>query len=117
MEAPTTSARWIVEVLLETLHSRTSRSFRRRYARLPPDVQEFVRRTYHSWIANPFSPAYGFKKLDIAPGYWSVDVGYRYRALAQRVSSDSFVFYWVGTHEDYNKEYKNLKAHKFVDLA
>lgn len=117
MAAPIT-ARLIAQILLESLRSRTSRSFRKRYARLPPDVQEYVRETYHSWITNPFLPTYRFKALEDAPKHWSVSIGRDYRALAYRVSPDLFVFHWVGTHEEYNRQLKLIRSRTFsFDLA
>ncbi len=39
---------------------------------------------------------------------WSARIGDHYRALAQK-DSDVFVWFWIGTHEDYNNLLKQLR--------
>jgi hypothetical protein len=34
---------------------------------------------------------------------WSVRVGEHYRAIGHFVAGNTFLWTWIGTHEDYNK--------------
>jgi len=47
----------------------------------------------------PRHPSLQFKK--VGP-YWSARVGARHRALAAE-ASDGFVWFWIGTHAEYDK--------------
>jgi len=44
---------------------------------------------------------YEFKKFK--DDFWSVRVGSHYRATGYFLSSDAFVWSWIGTREEYNK--------------
>jgi len=35
---------------------------------------------------------------------WSVRIGRSYRALGKRTDADTIVWYWIGSHEDYNNK-------------
>jgi len=48
---------------------------------------------------NPKYPSIHFKAVG---GPWSARVGNRYRALATEID-DGFLWFWIGTHEEYNK--------------
>lgn len=37
------------------------------------------------------------------PGDWSARVGDHYRAVGYFEDSDTFIWTWIGTHEEYNK--------------
>ena len=53
------------------------------------------------WLDDPFYPSLHFKKLK--GDLWSVRIGNHYRATGYFLSSDTFVWIWIGTHEEYNK--------------
>ena len=44
----------------------------------------------------------------IAGSGWSVRIGDHYRAIAQK-HSDLVVWFWIGTHEDYNEFVRQLQ--------
>jgi hypothetical protein len=43
---------------------------------------------------------------------WSVRIGDHYRAVAQK-HGDLVVWFWIGTHEDYNNFIKQLRSRCF----
>jgi hypothetical protein len=47
-----------------------------------------------------------FKPL--AGNVWSVRIGDRYRALAQK-HDELIVWFWIGTHEEYNNFVRQLR--------
>lgn len=49
----------------------------------------------------PILSSLRFKKLK--GNVWSVRIGYHYRATGYFLTSDTFVWNWIGTHEEYNK--------------
>lgn len=79
--------------------------FWRYYDRLPKPVQELANKNFQIFQRNPFHPSLQFK--EIKRGIWSVRVGRHYRSLAKR-RPDCWIWFWIGTHEDYNKLVKRL---------
>ena len=81
------------------LNSFTTPEFWARYHALPTRIQRLADQKYGLWAGNPRHPSLDFKKVGKV---WSVRVGDHYRALA-RERAEGFVWFWIGTHEEYNK--------------
>jgi hypothetical protein len=81
--------------------SRVAREFWRLFHDLPPEIQRLAYKNYLLWQNDPRHPSLRFKSL--ASRRWSARVGDRYRAVGRFVESDTFLWTWIGTHEDYNK--------------
>jgi hypothetical protein len=81
--------------------SKVARLFWKRYAELPETVQLLAYRNFQTWLANPMHPSLHFKPL--RNRNWSVRVGAHYRAVGYFRDPDTFVWTWIGTHEEYNK--------------
>jgi hypothetical protein len=73
--------------------------FRACYRALPQAVQALADKAFSLLKQNPRHPSLRFKR--VGP-YWSVRVGDHYRALAVQ-TADGFVWFWVGTHAEYNR--------------
>ena len=69
------------------------------YEQLPESIKKLAAKNYDLLKENPKHPSIHFKKVG---GPWSARVGMRYRALATEVD-DGFLWFWIGSHEDYNK--------------
>jgi len=59
-----------------------------------------ARKNFQLLKADPKHPSLHFKP--IRGGLWSVRVGRRYRAVAI-ADGDRFQWFWIGTHDDYDK--------------
>jgi hypothetical protein len=88
------------------VNSRTHQRFWDCFEKLPPNVQETAREKYLLWQRDPFHPPLQFKPL--RAGIWSVRIGNSYRALARR-HDELVVWFWIGTHEEYNNFIKQLR--------
>jgi len=44
----------------------------------------------------------------IAPSIYSVRIGVHYRALGTRMREDEIVWFWIGSHSEYDRLIKNL---------
>jgi hypothetical protein len=86
--------------------SRTHRRFWDRFDKLPADVQDLARGKFRLWKRDPFHPSMKFKPL--IGNVWSVRIGNNYRALARR-HGDLAVWFWIGTHEEYNNFINQLR--------
>jgi mRNA-degrading endonuclease RelE of RelBE toxin-antitoxin system len=81
------------------MNSSVTRSFRERYQKLEPAIQQLARKNFRLWKDNPRHPSLQFKKVR---DYWSVRVGLQYRAVAL-LESDTFYWFWIGPHDEYER--------------
>ena len=81
--------------------SKVSVSFWRAFHELPHPIQKLAQKNYELWQSNPQHPSLRFKPFK--PPYWSVRVGQHYRAIGYFSDNSTFIWTWIGSHEDYNK--------------
>jgi mRNA-degrading endonuclease RelE of RelBE toxin-antitoxin system len=84
------------------VESRTTRRFWRLFADLASDVQRDAKRAYRIFQENPGHPGLQFKKLAGYDDIYSARIGLGYRALAT-VKGDRVVWFWIGSHGDYDR--------------
>jgi hypothetical protein len=82
------------------LESRTHRNFWVCFKCLPARIQRQAMDQFHLWQEDPNHPSLHFKEL--AAGLWSVRITRAYRALARR-KGNLVVWFWIGSHQDYDK--------------
>lgn len=73
--------------------------FWRSYERLPAYVRRQADRNFDRLKTDSAHPSLHFKP---AGRYWSVRVDLHFRALAIR-DGDDFVWFWIGTHAEYDR--------------
>jgi hypothetical protein len=76
------------------------RRFWNSFEKLPPAVQDLARKKYSLWKRDPFHPSLAFAER--RNGICVVRIGRNYRALGLR-EGDLIVWFWIGTHEEYNR--------------
>ena len=69
------------------------------YGSLPAQVQATADKNYALLKSDPRHPSLHFKK--VGP-LWSARVGDQYRVLGRDVE-DGVLWFWIGTHADYDK--------------
>ena len=84
------------------MKSRTTARFREHYAALPPQVRQQAREAYRRFIQNPNHPGLRFKQVHAVKPIYSARVNQDYRAVGIRVV-DTIVWFWIGSHTDYEK--------------
>jgi hypothetical protein len=77
----------------------SSPQFWRLYCQLSPQVRELADKNFQLLKADPKHPSLHFKKIG---KLWSVRVGAQYRALGLD-KSEGVVWFWIGSHADYDK--------------
>jgi hypothetical protein len=88
--------------------SRTTRDFRQDFAQLPKRVQEQARRAYRLFVRDPNHPSLHFKKLPPFEDVWSVRITRDCRSIGRR-DGNLIVWFFIGTHTDYDKMLDRLK--------
>jgi mRNA-degrading endonuclease RelE of RelBE toxin-antitoxin system len=87
--------------------SRTSATFRRDLAQLPARIRRLARERYHQFAQDPQHPSLKFKKLPPFDDIWSVRINNTYRAIG-RVKDDVIVWFFIGSHADYDNLLERL---------
>ena len=80
-------------------------SFWKLYAGLPSEVQKLADKQFVLFQHNPHHPSLGFARKG---NVYTVEVGRSYRAVARR-RGDAYYWFWIGSHEAYNKLLRRQK--------
>ena len=83
--------------------SHLNEDFDKAFKKLPKPVQDQAKRDFRLFIENPFHASLHFKQVRENPPWWSVRIGRAYRALGVRKNVDTIVWFWIGTHTEYNR--------------
>ncbi len=84
-----------------------TKNFRERLVRLPANIQQLADLAFQQFLQDPFHPMLNNHALhDTRRGQHrkqsrAVEITKKYRAIYV-VDGDTNVWYWVGSHEDYN---------------
>lgn len=86
------------------MRSIRTKQFHKLFAQLPSQIQEQAKAAYQTFKENPYHPRLHFKCISPQHPIYSVRIGYNYRALG-RLEENTITWFWIGSHEDYNKLY------------
>ncbi len=79
---------------------KTHRRFWKAFEKLPASIRNLAREKYVLWKRDPFHPSLHFEER--RNGICVVRIGAGYRAIGLR-EGDTIVWFWIGTHEEYNR--------------
>jgi hypothetical protein len=82
--------------------SHTTERFRKALADLPERIRRQAREAYKLFKQDPYHSALRFKQVHPSKPIFSVRIGVDYRAVGIR-NEGEIVWFWIGTHEDYDK--------------
>ena len=85
------------------MKSKRTRRFRELLRQLPPDVRRQAYAAYRLFERDPAHPSLRFKRAGSSRTIYSVRIGIGYRALGRREEEDLIVWFWIGTHADYDR--------------
>jgi len=88
--------------------SETTLKFRKAYSLLPENVKESTRKAYKLWQVDMLHPSLSFKQVHSNIPIFSVRVSLSYRALCTKVDNDTYVWFWIGSHANYDKLLKQF---------
>ena len=84
------------------MKSFTTVQFRKLFANLPDLVREQTRKAYRQFKIDPGHPSLRFKKVHPTLPIYSARISKNYRAIGQ-IEGDAIVWFWVGSHGEYDK--------------
>ena len=84
-------------------------SFRKSFRNLPKEIKHQAKSTYKRWKKNPFDKPLEFKQVHQTRPIFSVRIGLHWRALSVRDRKNVVTWFWIGSHEEYNKLIKQLR--------
>ncbi len=76
--------------------------FWRSYQNLPKEVQNLADKNFQLLKADPYHPSLHFKKVGEKNQLWSVRGSRQYRALG-REKPEGIVWFWIGSHGEYDE--------------
>ena len=89
------------------MKSVTSTKFRKYLEKLPSHIRTKARGAYHLWLENPYHPSLQYKQIHSSNPIFAVRISLGYRALGI-LEDDTMVWFWIGSHEEYNSMIKNI---------
>lgn len=81
--------------------SHTTDGFWKLFEALPQRVQEQARTAYRRFQQDPFRLSLRFRQVHATEPIFSVRISRDYRAVGVR-SGDDIVWFWIGSHSDYD---------------
>jgi hypothetical protein len=90
------------------MKSELTEDFLQCFANLPERVQKTARKNYKLWKKDPSHPSLEFKKLNTKQPNYSVRVGMGWRAVGVMKDSETIVWFWIGSHSNYDRILDNL---------
>ena len=88
--------------------SHTTERFRKLYGSLPEQIRKQAKETYRQFKEDPYYPGLHFKRIHSSLPIYSVRITQDYRAVGIQQNNE-IIWFWIGSHSDYNKLLKNLK--------
>jgi hypothetical protein len=85
------------------VNSHVTQGFRNLMAALPSDVRRQARSASRQFKENPRHPALHFKQIHGSDRLVAVRISRSYRAVGVRKSPDEILWFWIGTHAEYEK--------------
>jgi hypothetical protein len=83
--------------------SRINEDFRVLLRALPLEARRQARAAYLQFKRDPYHPSLRFKRVSNRAPIYSARVGHGYRVLGLREKDDSIIWFWIGTHAEYDK--------------
>jgi len=85
--------------------SRGSADFWLLHKKLPPHIKSAARDAYKKFKQNPAHPSLRLERLRKDPRLWSVRVTRDFRAVARRYENDVWLWFWIGNHAEFDREF------------
>lgn len=75
------------------------------YHALSPGIKDAARVAHQKFLESSAHPLLQLERLRSDPRFWSVRVTRDFRAVAQRFEGDVWVWVWIGSHKDFDRQF------------
>jgi hypothetical protein len=90
------------------MKSYLTKTFRKAFDQLHPDVQQQADKAYQLWQQDPYHNSLQFKRVNQKPPIYSVRVNLSYRALGLMDKNNQIYWFWIGPHGEYDELLKRF---------
>ncbi|MEO8514873.1 MAG: hypothetical protein ABI543_15045 [Ignavibacteria bacterium] len=90
------------------MNSELTTEFIELYNKLQKHIKTLASKNYKLWKNDPTHPGLYFKKIKSHDNIYSIRIGAAWRAIGVLKSRDSIIWFWIGSHNDYDKLLKSL---------
>ncbi|MGH7951466.1 MAG: type II toxin-antitoxin system RelE family toxin [Limisphaerales bacterium] len=87
------------------MNSRGTEDFWELYHDLPPQIRNAAQSAFQKFLKNPAHPSLQLERLRSDNRAWSVRVTRNYRAVARRYDNDDWLWFWIGSHEEFDRRF------------
>lgn len=84
------------------MNSRTTPRFRKALDGLPAHIQQQATDAFAIFQQDPYHPSLHFKRVHSTQPIYSARITRDYRAVGV-IEGDTIIWFWVGSHADYDK--------------
>ena len=91
------------------MRSIVSPDFRDSYRKLPAEVRRDAQAAYQLFRRDPFTRSLYFKEVYSKKSIWSARTSLGYRVLGRRLEDDKIVWFWIGSHAEYDAWFRRFK--------
>lgn len=89
------------------MKSQINDDFLKAYRRLPNEIREHARKAYRLFRENPYHPSLNFKSIHPTQPIYSARISRGYRTVGIR-TDDLIIWFWIGSHADYDRLISSL---------
>ena len=89
--------------------SHTTERFRKLLAQLPKEIQKQAKEASLQFENDPYHPGLRFKRVHSKQPIYAVRISRDYRALGIQRDNE-IIWFWIGSHSDYDKTLKEVRS-------
>lgn len=90
------------------MKSTATPDFHRLYEALPKSIRKRATKAYLLFVDQPDHPSLHFEKIVNSNTIYSAWVSKRYRVIGELQNDGVMVWFWIGSHADYDRLLKSL---------
>jgi hypothetical protein len=91
------------------MRSVTTLEFQDAYRKLPVEIRRDARTAYLLFRLDPFARILYFKEVYQKKSIWSARTALGYRVLGRRIEVNKIVWFWIGSHAEYDAWFRRFK--------
>jgi len=87
--------------------SHINSKWKKLYKQLPANIRQIAKKQYKLFKQDPYHSSLHFKKIHSTQPIFSARITYNYRTLGILTDDNIIIWFWIGSHDDYEKMLKN----------